>query len=143
MRTATGAHRSPERFAAKSSRRRCNRFFPITAHSIRRVRDKSPPPTHCGQRQGLRRHNWISSEMSIVHRTITCHAEALAKAGGQRPQNDDIVLRFHFEFGRECMLTSHRKANIKHFLGVGGLRVCIRKCHCHVERSETSLVYFR
>jgi len=31
-------------------------------------------------------------------------------------QNDEIVLRFHFEFGGECMLTSHRKANIKHFL---------------------------
>jgi len=24
--------------------------------------------------------------MSIVQRTITCHAEALAKAGGQRPK---------------------------------------------------------
>jgi len=31
-------------------------------------------------------------------------------------QNDDVVLRFHFEFGRECMLTSNMKANIKHFL---------------------------
>ena len=31
-------------------------------------------------------------------------------------QNDDVVLRFHFEFGRECMLTSNMNANIKHFL---------------------------
>ena len=30
-------------------------------------------------------------------------------------QNDDIVLRFHFEFGRKCMLRSDIAANIKHF----------------------------
>src|SRR5262245_20181225 len=30
-------------------------------------------------------------------------------------QNDDIVLRFHFEFGCKCMLRSDIAANIKHF----------------------------
>ena len=105
IRTATSGRRNPERFAAKSSPRRCNHFFPLTARSTRHARDKSPRPARYGR---LQNHNVISGFHRIEYRAgaITCHAGALGKAGGHA-QNDDIVLRFHFEFGRECMLTSN------------------------------------